>query len=84
VAKELPGDLVDWFQSGEGFYLFLKAFMTFAMIALFCARVLPILQKRLDSLKVQIKGNEVSLEPRSVNVSAQPVYFPSNYIVAEV
>lgn len=71
VAKQLPGDLVDWLQSGEGVYLLLKVFATFAVIALFCGRVLPILQKGLNSLKARVKGNDISLEPRSVNVNSK-------------
>jgi len=67
VVTQIPGDVVDWFESGEGLYFFLKALMTFAIIALFCARVLPILQKGLVSLKAQIKRSEASVEPRSVN-----------------
>lgn len=67
VAKQVPGDLVDWLQSGEGFYLLLKVFATFAVISLFCARVVPILQKGLSSLKGRVKGTDTSLEPRSVN-----------------
>lgn len=67
VAKQFPGDVVDWFQSGQGLYFFLKVFVAFAVIALFCARVLPFLQKGLDTFKAQIKGNDVRSEPRTVN-----------------
>ncbi|KAG0567891.1 hypothetical protein KC19_7G169700 [Ceratodon purpureus] len=67
VAKKVPGELVDWLQSGEGFYLLLKVFATLAVISLFSVRVLPILQKWLSSLKRRIKGRDINLEPRSVN-----------------
>jgi hypothetical protein len=74
VAKQVPGDLVDWLQSGEGFYLLLKVFATFAVISLFCARVVPLLQKGLSSLKGRVKGTDTSLEPRSVNVNSSTLF----------
>nr|XP_024395879.1 uncharacterized protein LOC112292029 isoform X2 [Physcomitrium patens] len=67
VAKELPGDLAEWLDSGKGFYLLIKTFVAFAVVALLCGSAFPMLQRRFNSLKVRIKGTDASLEPRSVN-----------------
>uniref|UniRef100_A9TQU0 Uncharacterized protein n=1 Tax=Physcomitrium patens TaxID=3218 RepID=A9TQU0_PHYPA len=71
VAKELPGDLAEWLDSGKGFYLLIKTFVAFAVVALLCGSAFPMLQRRFNSLKVRIKGTDASLEPRSVNVNSQ-------------